>query len=108
MATLAIFLCGYGIGHLVGESAKTNPSLPDGQTDHHTDDWSQTTFSRLDTLLALTPEQKVMVKREVQKTSVQERKLLIKLYSSISPYLDQAQQDQLENRKQKLNSEGGL
>jgi len=76
MALSAIFLCGYGVGHLVGgksareqQTAVTLPA-PDGKNNSN---WEKRMFERLDTLLEFTPAQQENVRREVARTSTEIR-----------------------------------
>ena len=73
LALLAIFLCGYGIGFLLGERkgmkhhAPASPSAPLVQSNSVA--WEESTLAVIQDLIELTPEQLVIVKAEIAKSS---------------------------------------
>ncbi|MGC6426877.1 MAG: hypothetical protein ACON5H_07780 [Akkermansiaceae bacterium] len=72
MALLAIFLCGIGIGHMLGEKkGRENPpaiTLP-APDEKGRIKWEDLMLERLDRLLSLSPDQREKVLREITITS---------------------------------------
>ncbi len=117
MALLAIFLCGYGIGFLLGEKRGRqtpdtlvieSPSAKEGKGL-----WVERTLARFDRELKLTPTQKKAVAAEIEKTydeireSRQEALLeyskhILELHTQLIPHLDEAQKASVEKQRQKL------
>ena len=107
-ALLAILLCGYGIGFLVGERTTQQrllPRRPSAETRQR--DWEAATLERLTAELDLTPEQQTQAAREIKKSAekiarirsraVNEyRKELLDLHGRIEPGLT-------GNQRRKLN-----
>lgn len=72
MALLAIFLCGIGIGHMLGEKKgrDNQPSITlPAPNEKDSTKWEDLMLQRLDSLLALTPEQREKVLKEISSTS---------------------------------------
>ena len=72
MALIAIFLCGLGIGHMLGEKkgresqpAITLPALDEKDSTG----WEDLMLQRLDSLLSLSPDQREKVLNEITLTS---------------------------------------
>lgn len=107
-ALLAILLCGYGIGFLVGEHT-TQQRLGDSKGPDHgqQQDWESATLERLTAELELTEEQKTKIRREIQTISgeisaarnraLQEyRKSLMELHKRLLPHLTNEQRKRVE------------
>ncbi|MCF7733069.1 MAG: hypothetical protein K9N23_15375 [Akkermansiaceae bacterium] len=112
-ALVAILLCGYGIGFLIGERTTRQRLLPQPGTVQSQPDWSATTVERLTRELKLTPDQQTAVAREIDLTSgtiaaarqqaIREYQLaLIDLHQRLLPHLDRAQRKKIEKSCAKL------
>jgi len=107
-ALIAILLCGYGIGFLVGERTTQNRfAMSSGDTTEHQNNWESVTLERLSNELKLTPEQRKKVRGEIEKSSrnitrtrtraVREyRKELLDLHRRIEPELTETQRHQMQ------------
>ena len=113
-ALVAILLCGYGIGFLVGERT-TRARLAPPTVVQTQPDWSATTAARLTRELQLTPAQQVAVEREIQATATviaaarhhairEYRVALIDLHQRLLPHLDPDQRKQIETSCRQLKS----
>lgn len=116
MALLAIFLCGYGVGFLLGE--KNGREKSEGYTlantsDQDAADWEKRTFDRLSGFLELSEEQKESVQREVEMTSsnIQQSRektvedyflQVLNLHDRILPYLEPDQQEKIKKDRKSL------
>ena len=76
LALLAIFLCGYGIGFLLGERKEQGnqppPPAPSSQPAPIVDweSWERSTFQTIEGAIGeLTPEQRHSIRREVSETA---------------------------------------
>ncbi|MEN8849306.1 MAG: hypothetical protein ABF377_14700 [Akkermansiaceae bacterium] len=72
MALLVIFLCGYGVGFLLGEKKGKQQAAPltlVAGTGENTSAWEESTLQRISNLLKLTEEQQRLVGTEVKVTS---------------------------------------
>ena len=112
-ALLAILLCGYGVGFLVGERTTRMrlaqaPGSPPAQPD-----WSTATVERLTRELTLSPAQQAAVKTEVSLTAVsiattrhqairQYRRALIDLHQRLLPHLDANQRKRVDASSKQL------
>jgi hypothetical protein len=107
-ALLAILLCGYGIGFLVGEHA-TQQRLVDskGSGAGEQQDWESITLERLSDELVLTVNQKPLVLEEIRTTAgeISEarekalgdyRQSLVDLHKRLLPHLTEAQRKRVE------------
>ena len=112
-AFTAVFLCGYGIGHLVG--ARRSESGP-SRTAHDAPAWERQTLQALKTSLNLRPEQVPAVEKELTLTaqaiaeSHQEVILdyhhhLDRLYQRLIEILDEEQCDRLRVEKKALEKQ---
>jgi hypothetical protein len=113
-ALVAILLCGYGIGFLVGERT-TRARLAPPSVVQTQPDWSATTAARLTRELQLTPAQQAVVEREIQTTATaiaaarhtavrEYRAALIDLHQRLLPHLDPSQRKQIEESCRQLQS----
>ena len=116
MALAAIFLCGYGIGFLVGEKdgRKNAPALTLPSMDQSgPESWESRTFEQLNTALELTPEQASRVKVHIKKSAAVVRRSqldslkihahhLIQLQSEIMPILNPEQKQKIRIQRDKL------
>ena len=68
-ALLAILLCGYGVGFLVGERVTQKRLGPPGGGVPHTESWETATLERLTRELKLSPEQREKVAHEIHLAS---------------------------------------
>lgn len=109
-ALLAILLCGYGIGFLVGERTTrlrlAPPATPAA-------DWTAETLNRLTSELGLTPAQRAAVEPEVRRAAAtvrgtRERAIrdyraaLVELHERLLPHLEPAQRRQVEDSRRQL------
>lgn len=113
-ALLVIFLCGGGIGYLLGEkkgrseghSVPTSASPPSG-------DWSGRTMGRLDESLDLTESQRPQVRAEVESTAqkittsrnqavAEYYRHLLQLHDDLLPHLEPEQQKKIAKAREKL------
>lgn len=113
VALLAILLCGYGIGFLVGERiTRLRLAAASGSSQAHPD-WLSTTVERLTRELSLTPAQQAAVEKEVRLTTAaidttrhqairQYRAALIDLHQRLLPHLDANQRKQVEESRKQL------
>jgi len=115
-ALIAILLCGYGIGFLVGErtTQRRFAQHPDSATKRQ-NNWESVTLKRLSNELNLSPEQREKVRREIEKSSrniaktrtraVQEyRKELLDLHRRIEPKLTGKQRLKMEESRRLLKN----
>jgi hypothetical protein len=112
-ALLAVLLCGYGIGFLVGERTTRLRLAPGSGSTLAQPDWSEATVKRLTHELALTPDQQAAVTKEVRLTATriattrhqairQYRADLIDLHQRLLPHLDANQRKQVEESRKQL------
>jgi hypothetical protein len=112
-ALLAILLCGYGIGFVVGERATRLRLTPATGTSQAPADWPTSTTERLTRELALTPDQQTAVAKEVSQTATaigttrhqairQYRSALIDLHQRLLPHLDATQRQHVEASRKQL------
>ena len=117
MALVAIFLSGYGLGHLIGEKKgrKLAPStIPLIQnSEDSTRPWEKRTLDRLQQTLSLNAEQEAAVEKEIAFISKQINKsrnetlrkhflILLDLHDRIHPHLTSEQQKILKKDQEKL------
>jgi len=124
MALAAIFLSGFGLGHLIGEKKgrKLAPStIPIMQnSEENTQPWEERTLDRLQQTLSLNAEQEVSVQKEISLVSKEINKSrnetlrryflsLLALHDRILPHLTPNQQKILkkdrENLQRSINSQ---
>ena len=110
MAFTAVFLCGYGIGHLVGErKAPPAPIIDPGAAPA----WKQETLQTLQQSLALRPEQAARVEQELTVTAqaidqsnrdvvLDYHRHLDDLYKRLIALLDEEQAQKLREEKKDL------
>lgn len=117
MALVAIFLSGYGMGHLIGEKKgrKLAPStIPLIQnSEDSTQPWEERTLDRLQQTLSLNTEQEAAVEKEIAFVSKQINKSrnetlrkyflsLLDLHDRIRPHLTSEQQKILKKDRENL------
>ena len=117
MALVAIFLSGYGLGHLIGEKKgrKLAPStIPLIQnSEDTTQPWEERTLDRLQQTLSLNAEQEAAVEKEIAFISRQINKSrnetlrkyflsLLDLHDRIRPHLTSEQQKILKKDRENL------
>ncbi|MBC8148158.1 hypothetical protein OAF33_01610 [bacterium] len=117
MALVAIFLSGYGLGHLIGEKKgrKLAPStIPLIQnSEDSTRPWEKRTLERLQKTLSLNAEQEAAVEKEIAFISTQINKSrnetlrkyflsLLDLHDRIRPHLTSEQQKILKKDQENL------
>ncbi len=117
MALVAIFLSGYGLGHLIGEKKgrKLAPStIPLIQnSEDSTRPWEKRTLDRLQQTLSLNAEQEAAVEKEIAFISKQINKSrnetlrkyflsLLDLHDRIRPHLTSEQQKILKKDQENL------
>ena len=114
-ALLAVLLCGYGIGFLVGEHTTRLRLAPADGSSQTQPDWSNATVVRLTRELSLTPNQQSAVAKEVRLTATtiattrhqairQYRVALIDLHQRLLPYLNANQRKQVEASRKQLQT----
>lgn len=114
-ALIAILLCGYGIGFLVGERTTQQRLSAENTGAGDPLDWESRTLERLTTELELTPEQQSQVHREIQVTSKEisltraralndYRKALLDLHLRVNPYLTKPQQQRMDESRSHLKN----
>jgi VIT1/CCC1 family predicted Fe2+/Mn2+ transporter len=112
-ALLAILLCGYGIGFLVGERTTRLRLAPATGSNQIHPDWAEATVERLARELALSSEQQAAVAKEVRQTATaigtaryqairQYRSALIDLHQRLLPHLDAKQRNKVEDSRKQL------
>jgi hypothetical protein len=112
-ALLAVLLCGYGIGFLIGERATRLRLAPAADPTHAQPDWSSATVERLTRQLSLTAAQQSSVENEVRQTAAsiattrhqairQYRIALIDLHQRLLSHLDGSQRKQVEESRKQL------
>jgi hypothetical protein len=112
-ALLAILLCGYGIGFLVGERTTRLRLAPATGSNQTHPEWAQATVERLTRELALTPDQRAAVAKEVRQTATaigtarhqairQYRSALVDLHQRLLPHLDANQRKLVEDSHKQL------
>lgn len=112
MAFAAVFLCGYGIGHIIRDRQIASTVTPSPDTT--TVVWEKETLSLLKDSLELRPEQIDQVEAELSKTAgdinrshhgvlLDYHKHLLKLYERLIALLDQSQADRLREEKRLLD-----
>ncbi len=112
-ALLAILLCGYGIGFIVGERTTRLRLAPPAGTNQTHSNWSEATVGRLTRELALTSDQQAAVAKEVGRTAAaiagtrhqavrEYRSALIDLHERLLPHLDARQRSKVEESRKQL------
>ena len=113
MAMLTVLLCGYGLGHLVGEKKGLQIHATQDPATDLTSNWSAQTIIHLETKLNLTPEQLSYVQEQIrpysatlekdlrQLRSARTRKLL-DFYEILEPRLDDWQKTELKKLQNRL------
>jgi len=113
-ALIAILLCGYGIGFLVGEHTTQQRLGPDrGSDPGEQQDWEAATLERLSTELRLTEDQKSAIREEIRTASgeisgarnraLQDyRKSLLDLHERLLPHLTDEQRQRVEESRQQF------
>ena len=119
-ALLAILLCGYSVGFLLGEkkgyqrASSANSELTPPKESIQKDLWIERTLSKFDQDLDLSPEQKKAISLEIKKTYDGIRKSraealqqysqqVINLHSEILPLLSESQQEKVKEQQHKLS-----
>ena len=113
MALVAIFLSGYGLGHLIGEkkgrklATSTIPLIQ--SSENSTQPWEKRTLNRLQQTLSLNAEQEAAVEKEIAFISKQINKShnetlrsLLDLHDRIRPHLTSEQQKILKKDQENL------
>ncbi len=111
-ALVAILLCGYGIGFLVGEHTTQARLRPSGDSPPR-QRWEEVTLERLASELKLTDRQRNEVAGEITKSSrnINRARLeavevyqneVLDLHQRILPYLDGKQRKQIEQSSRQL------
>lgn len=115
-ALVAILLCGYGMGFLIGERTAMKRLSATNRPGETLADWSAATRERLSRELELTPEQQAAVDPEVsaiaariagsrQHAMREYRGALLDLHDRILPHLNEQQRKQIEISRKALKSE---
>ena len=114
MAFAAVFLCGYGIGHLVGERKGATTGV--GSAPPSPPAWQQHALQSMRQSLALRPDQEAPVQAELEKTAAAIRdssdevvleylQHLDRLYARLLGLLDDEQARHLQREKESLEKE---
>ena len=112
-ALLAILLCGYGVGFLVGEHVTQDRLGSSGGGAPPSESWEATTLARLTRELDLTPGQQAKAEREINTTAAriaQARAEAVRIYGielfdlhqRLLPHLDERQRKEIENSRRRL------
>lgn len=113
MAMLTVLLCGYGLGHVVGEKNALQNHAVDNSKSDLGDNWTAHTLSQLEANLALTPEQMAFARKEIRpfahalEKDLQERQAertlkLLQFYDHLKPGLVPEQKTKLEKLQNSL------
>jgi hypothetical protein len=112
-ALLAILLCGYGVGFLVGERVTQKRLGPPDSGPGHAESWETATLERLTRELNLSPKQREQVAHEIHLASgiIEHARLeashiysneLLDLHERLLPHLDASQRGQIEESSRRL------
>jgi histidinol dehydrogenase len=117
MALLAIFLCGYGIGFLLGEKkgqqkVTASTLVPSIEKDGK-DAWVERTLDNFDRDLELTPDQEKAVAKKIEQAYEEIRKSrgeallqysrhILDLHRDLMPLLDESQRAKVEAQQDRL------
>ena len=112
-ALLAILLCGYGIGFLVGERTTQQRLAAGGGPQHSAPDWESATLGRLTAELGLDDTQQQAVRQEIHAASqriaaargravADYRRALLDLHQQLLPHLTEPQRKQVEESRRLL------
>ncbi|MDA7930617.1 hypothetical protein N9B34_00060 [Akkermansiaceae bacterium] len=116
MALLAIFLCGYGVGFLLGtkkDRKQPAPLILVGRSAEDASSWEESTLLRIVLSLKLTEEQRNLVSNEVQITSEKIQISrdeafadyylhLLELHERLLPHLNEQQQEEIKKDQKSL------
>ena len=117
MALLAILLCGYGIGFLLGEKKgrrqATFIEIPAPNSEDKKEPWVQQTLTTFDNEIQFTPAQKELATREIEKTydAIRKSRLsalrhysscIIDLHSQLLPHLNESQKEIITEQRDRL------
>ncbi len=117
MAMLAILLCGYGIGFLLGEKKgqrqATFIEISAPSSEDKKDPWVQRTLTTFDNEIQFTPEQRELATREIGKTydAIRKSRLtalrqyssnIIDLHSQLLPHLKESQKVIIQEQRDRL------
>ncbi|MDB4520043.1 hypothetical protein N9118_10860 [Akkermansiaceae bacterium] len=116
MALLAIFLCGYGVGFLLGTKKNRKQPAPlilVGRSAEDASSWEESTLLRIVSSLKLTEEQRNLVSNEVQITSEKIQISrdeafgnyylhLLELHERLLPHLNEQQQEEIKKDQKSL------
>lgn len=120
MMVLSIFLCGYGVGFLLGDRADQEKALiQPGDPDLGRSGWVDEKFEKLRTDLALTDEQGLLVRQEIESVDQKIRESrfgaikdnyvhLLQLHENLLPILDQTQRERVEREKKLIRASAEL
>lgn len=119
MAMLAVLLCGYGLGHLVGEEKGLKNYALHNSTSDLGDHWTACTLSQLEHDLSLTPQQMAFAKERIRpfalalEEDLKELRTartlkLLQFYDSLKPGLDPGQRIRIERLQESLQESFSL
>ncbi|MCU0780604.1 MAG: hypothetical protein MUF04_05810 [Akkermansiaceae bacterium] len=114
-ALVAILLCGFGVGFLVGERITLKRVAATTAADHAPPDWSAETVTRLTRELKLTPPQVAAVEKEVaaaareiaaaKRVAIRDyQRALLELHLRLLPHLEPGQRRVVEKSCEILKS----
>lgn len=114
-ALVAILLCGFGVGFLVGERITLNRAASSSAPDHAHPQWAADTLERLTRELKLTDDQAIAVEREVDAAAREisaargvairdYHRALLALHLRMLPHLDPTQRRAVEESQKMLKS----
>lgn len=109
MAFAAVFLCGYGVGHIVRDR-----QIPPPHAAHERPAWQEETLQSLKETLSLRPEQIPLVERELAQAAkaidlghqgvvLEDHRHLLRLYEKLMELLDEDQGALLLEEKNALD-----
>ncbi len=112
-ALIAILLCGYGIGFIVGERTTQKRLAPPDRPPGQQSDWKAITLDRLTDELDLTGEQRARAEREIRATAktiaktrshavTEYQEALLDLHQRLMPHLTDSQRRRVEESQQRL------
>jgi len=119
MAMLTVLLCGYGLGHLVGEKKGLKNHATSDPAFELSDNWATQTLSQMERTLDLTPEQLKFAEKEIRPFSItlekdlrqlrmERTRNLLEFYETLKPRLDARQKIELEKLENSLRETRSL
>ena len=114
-ALLVIFICGCGVGFLIGEKeGRQETETPTAiGSEHDSDTWEKQTMESLGSRLELSDQQREKILGEIQATSLEITsnkktaiedyyRVILALHDRLIPHLEPAQQEKIKKDRNKL------